>query len=62
MKSIVISSNGSGGGKTTVTLGIMKAIIKEAIRFRDIKLVLIILILHFINKLPVNLQEIWIYF
>ena len=29
MKSIVIASNSSGGGKTTVTLGIMKALIKK---------------------------------
>ncbi len=29
MKSIVISSNSSGGGKTTITLGIMKALMKK---------------------------------
>jgi cobyrinic acid a,c-diamide synthase len=29
LKSIVISSNSSGGGKTTVTLGIMKALMKK---------------------------------
>lgn len=29
MKSIIISSNSSGGGKTTITLGLMKALIKR---------------------------------
>lgn len=29
MKSIVISSNSSGGGKTTITLGLMKALMKK---------------------------------
>ena len=29
MKSIVISSNSSGGGKTTITVGLMKALMKK---------------------------------
>ena len=37
MKSIVISSNGSGGGKTTVTLGIMKAITKRGYEVQGFK-------------------------
>ncbi|MCI1968992.1 cobyrinate a,c-diamide synthase [Clostridium luticellarii] len=37
MKSIVISSDSSGGGKTTVTLGIMKALIKRGYKVQGYK-------------------------
>lgn len=37
MKSIVISSNSSGGGKTTVTLGIMGALIKKGFKVQGYK-------------------------
>ncbi|MBC8059562.1 MAG: cobyrinate a,c-diamide synthase [Clostridiaceae bacterium] len=37
MKSIVISSNSSGGGKTTLTLGLMKAIIKRGFEVQGYK-------------------------
>ncbi|HEY5561555.1 MAG TPA: cobyrinate a,c-diamide synthase [Clostridiaceae bacterium] len=37
MKSMVISSNCSGGGKTTLTLGIMKAIIKRGFEVQGYK-------------------------
>ena len=37
MKSMVISSNSSGGGKTTLTLGLMKAIIKRGYEVQGYK-------------------------
>ncbi|MFL0194679.1 cobyrinate a,c-diamide synthase [Clostridium sp. WILCCON 0269] len=37
MKSIIISSNSSGGGKTTVTLGLMKALINRGISVQGYK-------------------------
>ena len=37
MKSIVISSNSSGGGKTTLTLGIMRSIIKRGYQVQGYK-------------------------
>ncbi|NEZ46995.1 cobyrinate a,c-diamide synthase [Clostridium niameyense] len=37
MKSIIISSNSSGGGKTTVTLGLMKALIKRGYKVQGYK-------------------------
>ncbi|MEY8000253.1 cobyrinate a,c-diamide synthase [Clostridium sp. Mt-5] len=37
MKSIIISSDSSGGGKTTVTLGIMKALIKSGYKVQGYK-------------------------
>lgn len=37
MKSIVISSNSSGGGKTTITLGIMKALMKKGFSVQGYK-------------------------
>lgn len=37
MKSLVISSNRSGGGKTTITLGIMKALIKRGFEVQGYK-------------------------
>lgn len=37
MKSLVIASNSSGGGKTTITLGIMKALIKRGFEVQGYK-------------------------
>ncbi|GAA0739164.1 cobyrinate a,c-diamide synthase [Clostridium oceanicum] len=37
MKSIIISSNKSGGGKTTVTLGLMKALMKKGYKIQGYK-------------------------
>lgn len=37
MRSIIISSNSSGGGKTTVTLGLMKALIKKGYKVQGYK-------------------------
>ncbi len=37
MRSIIISSNSSGGGKTTVTLGLMKALIKKDYKVQGYK-------------------------
>ncbi|KOR24771.1 cobyrinate a,c-diamide synthase [Clostridium sp. L74] len=37
MKSIIVSSNSSGGGKTTVTLGLMKALIKKGYKVQGYK-------------------------
>ncbi|OFI06699.1 cobyrinic acid A,C-diamide synthase [Clostridium acetireducens DSM 10703] len=37
MKSIIISSNCSGGGKTTVTLGLMKAFMKKGLKVQGYK-------------------------
>ncbi|MBW6409237.1 cobyrinate a,c-diamide synthase [Clostridium weizhouense] len=37
MKSIIISSNCSGGGKTTFTLGLMKALIKKGLKVQGYK-------------------------
>lgn len=37
MKSLIIASNSSGGGKTTVTLGIMKALIKRGFEVQGYK-------------------------
>lgn len=37
MKSIVISSNSSGGGKTTITLGLMKALINRGFKVQGYK-------------------------
>ncbi|MFD3158429.1 cobyrinate a,c-diamide synthase [Haloimpatiens sp. FM7330] len=37
MKGIVVSSNKSGGGKTTITLGLMKALIKKGIDVQGYK-------------------------
>ena len=38
MKSIVIASNKSGGGKTTITLGIMRALIKRGFKVQGYKI------------------------
>ena len=37
MKSIIVSSNSSGGGKTTVTIGLMKALMKKGHKVQGYK-------------------------